>query len=902
MHAARYYQQALIDDVMSFWARGGRNCLGVLPTGGGKTFVFSRIASLVGMAVCAIAHRGELVTQISAALAREGVRHRIVGPAALARQCTAAHLDELKRDFVEPNARIVVAGVDTLIKTSPSEAWLQQIGLWIQDEAHHVLQDNKWGKAAKLFPNARGLGVTATPIRADGKGLGKHADGLFEEMFVGPTMRELIDQGYLTDYKIYAPPNDLDLSSVAISAGGDFNHDQVAAARKKSRITGDVVQHYLRLARGKRGVTFDTDVESATKTAQAFRDAGVPAEVVHGGTPAAIRADVLRRFARGEILQLVNVDLFGEGFDLPAIEVVSFARPTMSFALFCLDPETEVLTPSGWLRAGEALRSTEVIAYDLQTGKTQAAPVTGSVCRPLMPEEFMVALESPHLSVCVSDQHDLIVRSTSATSKAWQKQTAAHVSARSGLMRVPVAGRGDFAGSGLTRSELHFLGWFLSDGNLNKKTNGITISQSSRKPAHIESIRGSVEGCGFKYGFGVYRRKGVPSTHADPVRFTVSYGAPRGRDKHLAGWSRLEKWVDKSIPACYDSLTREELLTLLETWNLGDGANETRSMGHTPRTLRISCGDNSRMADRLQALCVQRGLRANIHRWNEPGRSEWHNVHIKDVEYSTIAGRGVANGSVGGKKPYERSRLERTEHRPPFAWCLTNPLGTLITRRQGRVVVVGNCQQFGRALRILDGKAWAIIIDHVGNTLRHGLPDAARVWSLDRRERRGSSRPNDVIPTRVCLNVACNGVYERVHASCPYCGHTPVPAGRSSPELVDGDLTELDAETLRRMRGEVQKLDGMPFYPANASAEIRGAIAKNHFIRQRSRAVLREAIATWAGWQRSLGRDDQESYRRFFFHFGVDVLGAQALRSADAEALAARIQAQLDKHQVVSHG
>ena len=546
MHAARYYQQALIDDVMSFWARGGRNCLGVLPTGGGKTFVFSRIASLVGMAVCAIAHRGELVTQISAALAREGVRHRIVGPAALARQCTAAHLDELKRDFVEPNARIVVAGVDTLIKTSPSEAWLQQIGLWIQDEAHHVLQDNKWGKAAKLFPNARGLGVTATPIRADGKGLGKHADGLFEEMFVGPTMRELIDQGYLTDYKIYAPPNDLDLSSVAISAGGDFNHDQVAAARKKSRITGDVVQHYLRLARGKRGVTFDTDVESATKTAQAFREAGVPAEVVHGGTPAAIRADVLRRFARGEILQLVNVDLFGEGFDLPAIEVVSFARPTMSFALFA--------------------------------------------------------------------------------------------------------------------------------------------------------------------------------------------------------------------------------------------------------------------------------------------------------------------------------------------------------------------QQFGRALRILAGKSWAIIIDHVGNTLRHGLPDAARVWSLDRRERRGSSRPNDIIPTRVCLNVACNGVYERVHPSCPYCGHTPVPAGRSSPELVDGDLTELDAETLRRMRGEVQKLDGMPFYPANASAEIRGAIAKNHFIRQRSRAVLRDTIATWAGWQRSLGRDDQESYRRSFFHFDVDVLGAQALRSADAEALAARIQAQLDKHQVVSHG
>lgn len=547
MHAARYYQQALIDDVMSFWAGGGRYCLGVLPTGGGKTFVFSRIASLVNMAVCAIAHRGELVTQISTALAREGVRHRVVGPAALARRCTQAHLDDrsIGRDFVQPNSRIIVAGVDTLVKTSPNEPWLQQIGLWIQDEAHHVLKDNKWGRAAALFPNARGLGVTATPIRADGKGLGLHADGLFEQMFVGPTMRELIDQGYLTDYKIYAPPSDLDVSNVAISAGGDYNRDQLAAARKKSRITGDVVQHYLRLARGKRGVTFDTDVESASKTAQAFREAGVPAEVVHGDTPDALRADALRRFARGDILQLVNVDLFGEGFDLPAIEVVSFARPTMSFALFA--------------------------------------------------------------------------------------------------------------------------------------------------------------------------------------------------------------------------------------------------------------------------------------------------------------------------------------------------------------------QQFGRALRRLDGKQWAIIIDHVGNTIKHGLPDAARVWSLDRRERRGSSRPTDVIPTRVCVNAVCNGVYERIYSSCPYCGHTPVPAGRSSPELVDGDLLELDAETLRRMRGEVARIDGAPSFPPNAGPDIRGAISKNHFVRQKSQSVLRSLIATWAGWQRQLGRPDSEAYRRFYLRYGVDVLGAQALGSTEADVLAAKIQDELTRNRVVSY-
>jgi DNA or RNA helicases of superfamily II len=118
-------------------------------------------------------------------------------------------------------------------------------------------------------------------------------------------------------------------------ATGDFNADQLRKAVHKSHITGDVVAHYLKLAPGKLGVTFAVDVEAATEIAGAFRAAGVPAEVVSAKTPDALRAQILRRFKAREILQLVNVDLFGEGFDLPAIEVVSFARPTESFALYC---------------------------------------------------------------------------------------------------------------------------------------------------------------------------------------------------------------------------------------------------------------------------------------------------------------------------------------------------------------------------------------------------------------------------------------------------------------------------------------------------------------------------------------------------------------------------------------
>ena len=178
-----------------------------------------------------------------------------------------------------------------------------------------------------MFPNARGLGVTATPLRADGKGLGRHADGLMDAMVVGPSMRDLVLRGYLTDYRIFAPPNDIDLSAVPTSAGGDFSPVPLrAAVHQSTKIVGDVVQHYLRIARGKLGVTFAVDIEAAEEIAIAYRTAGVTAEVVTSKTPEIVRAQVLRRFRNREVLQLVNVDLFGEGFDLGKTDVGEFTR------------------------------------------------------------------------------------------------------------------------------------------------------------------------------------------------------------------------------------------------------------------------------------------------------------------------------------------------------------------------------------------------------------------------------------------------------------------------------------------------------------------------------------------------------------------------------------------------
>jgi len=328
----RPYQTDLKVGIEDVWLEQGTP-LAVAPTGSGKTVVFASVIRTHGAPAVVIAHRRELVGQISLALAREEVHHRIISPSAVVRQIIANNTRELGRHFYSATAPVAVASVDSIHQAS--ETWRRSVTLWVMDESHHLLRENKWGRAVALFPNAKGLGVTATPQRADGKGLGRHADGVFTHIVPGPPMRELMADGYLTDYRIYAPPSALKRSAIKVSSStGDFVAQEMKTAVAKAQITGDVVQHYLRFGAGKLGVTFAVGVDEAHVLAAAYRTAGVPAEVVHAKTPAGERNDIIRRFTRRELLQLVNVDIFGEGFDLPAIEVVSFVRPTKSFALY----------------------------------------------------------------------------------------------------------------------------------------------------------------------------------------------------------------------------------------------------------------------------------------------------------------------------------------------------------------------------------------------------------------------------------------------------------------------------------------------------------------------------------------------------------------------------------------
>jgi superfamily II DNA or RNA helicase len=307
----------------------------VSPTGSGKTVIGSSILADHDGPAVAVAHRRELVGQISRALADNGVRHSILAPDKAVRQIVQTHIDEYGASFYSPNAHVRVAGIDTLVRMSAADPWFRTVTLCMNDEAHHVQRGNKWGRGLEMFPNAWSFGLTAAAIRGDGGGLGRHASGYYDAMVEAPRMRALIREGYLTDYRlVVAKTEDLDLSNVE-RGKEDYNQFQVRkAVHKSKKIVGNVVEAYLKYAKGKLGVTFAVDVEAAVEIAAAYRAKGVPAEVISADTPDDIRVDLLRKFKNRQILQLVNVDLFGEGFDLPAIEVVSMARPTQSFQLF----------------------------------------------------------------------------------------------------------------------------------------------------------------------------------------------------------------------------------------------------------------------------------------------------------------------------------------------------------------------------------------------------------------------------------------------------------------------------------------------------------------------------------------------------------------------------------------
>ncbi len=283
----RPYQRAAIDAVLAARRAGRRRLLVHLPTGAGKTVIFSHLARLARRQVLVLAHREELLTQ-----AREKLVRALEGDAVV----------EIERGALRASAeaKVLVCSIRSLHEERLARVLRgRDVGLIIYDECHHAAaEDNlrvlrQLGVFEPAFDGTL-LGFTATTARGDGQGL----DEVFEEVVYTRALPELIDDGYLAPLRGFRISTTADLRKLS-PAGLDYDEEELAEAIDIEERNALVARSIQELARDRRTIAFCVTVNHARHLAHALNALGVPTGIVHGAMPGRARAQTLRDFREG---------------------------------------------------------------------------------------------------------------------------------------------------------------------------------------------------------------------------------------------------------------------------------------------------------------------------------------------------------------------------------------------------------------------------------------------------------------------------------------------------------------------------------------------------------------------------------------------------------------------------
>lgn len=288
-----------------------------------NTYTFCYIASNAaekGNNVVIIVHRKELLLQASKSLNAIGIDHGLISP-----HFTAS-----------PHKMIQVASIDTLLIRVKKWPEKYRFKLAIYDEAHHVTKENKWGKLHKLLGEPITLGVTATPRRGDGTGLGVGHGGIFKEMVIGPLISDLIDMGMLVKPTVYTCLNPPDTSGLKTNAEGEYNAADAEALVDKPVIIGNAVDHYTEICPGAPAIVFCASIKHARHVVEQFNAAGYRFSLLVGEPTMSDgeRTEVNRKLAAGELDGACTVALVDEGYDLPLLRCCIGLAPTASLSRY----------------------------------------------------------------------------------------------------------------------------------------------------------------------------------------------------------------------------------------------------------------------------------------------------------------------------------------------------------------------------------------------------------------------------------------------------------------------------------------------------------------------------------------------------------------------------------------
>lgn len=314
--ALRPYQAEVIGKVEAEVDAGRRRVLLVAPTGSGKTVIAAAMigqAAAAGREVLVVAHRREIVSNTVAKLAAAGIQAGIIQAGCPAR----------------PELPVQLASIQTLHARAirGSAMAMPPADILFIDEAHHA-RAATYQATVDAYPQAIVIGLTATPCRQDGKGLGE----IFQALVECPQVAALIAQGYLVPSRIYAPSTP-DLTGIRVERG-DYVEAQLAERVNTAELVGDIVAHHLKLGKNRPTVCFATGVNHSRHIRDEFRRAGVVAEHIDGNTPVDQRDAILKGLATGDVELVTNCAVLTEGWDCPDIGCLILARPTKSLGLF----------------------------------------------------------------------------------------------------------------------------------------------------------------------------------------------------------------------------------------------------------------------------------------------------------------------------------------------------------------------------------------------------------------------------------------------------------------------------------------------------------------------------------------------------------------------------------------
>lgn len=651
----RPYQESARTAIEAEWEQGRRKTLLVLPTGTGKTVVFSMVAKDVvdkGGRVLILAHRGELLQQAADKL------RAVTG--------LGCSVEKAEQTCMGEWFRVVVGSVQTLMREKRLSRFPRDyFDAIIVDEAHHALSTS-YLAVLDHFNQAAVLGVTATPDRADRKNLGEYFDSTAYEY----TLPRAIKDGFLCPIKAQTIPLKIDITQVGMSSG-DFALNGLGTALDPylDQIADEMVAAGCK---ERRTVVFLPLVATSKKFCQILNAKGLRAVEVNGES--ADRAEMLAAFDAGEYDVLCNS------------------------MLLCLDKETEVLTSRGFVGIEEISEDDEVANWNFD-GSVFFEKPKEIVRRPLGLDEHMVSIDSKTINLRVTNTHRMIV-SCGEDGKKWKKVPAetlrnghhlpssGHAAPIAFEMPEPPYERlthkriesGELSykrPEDLTIDECRFIGFFLAEGTRTELRSGgieYKVSQVTDKyPAIVAWFDDVVKAV----GFSCVRKE----RYQRNVGRNVTYWSfPRGTghsSQKRDGLFCIEPYLDKDDPRFLWSLDEEHFDAFVEGFWFGDGWHGSGEDG-MPDSVYLS-GCYGALFDAMCAVGSVRGWRCSIFE-----RPQKNPLHSMQYGLRMIKGRDLMISC--------KTKIAHEPYQEEEVWCVRTSTKNIITRRKGRVCIMGNTE------------------------------------------------------------------------------------------------------------------------------------------------------------------------------------------------------------------